>query len=188
MKTADGVYFRHEDYASFWRRVLIDVIDALVVGAICSVLAIALLVTFPLNRTTFQLISATFAVTAFCYLVVLKRSKIGTIGYRIGAVRIVGLNGQTPSLSAVTLRLLFAPLGPLNWVLDLAWLSGNKHRQSLRDKLAHTYVVKVKAQPVGTGKIIYRYYEICRYNFLFREIDVPTATTTPGLPGSAGQS
>jgi len=185
MKTTDGVYFSHEDYASFWLRLLIDTIDALVVGAACSVVALALWTTFPFNRLTFNFAVAAFALLAFCYLVVLKRSKIGTAGYRIGGVRIIGPDGQTASLSALVFRLLFAPLGPLNWFLDLVWLSGDKHRQALRDKLAHTYVVKIKAEPVGTGKIVFRYYEICGYNFLFQEIEVRTATKADALPGIA---
>ena len=185
MKTADGVYFLHKDYASFWLRVLIDVIDAFAVGAAWTVVAIVLFTIFPFNRMTLKLTLAIFAVVAFCYLVILKRSKIGTVGYRIGGVRIVGLDGQTASLSALTLRMLLAPLGPLNWFMDLAWLSGDKHRQALRDKLAHTYVVKAKAEPVGTGKIIFRYYDILGFNFLFQEIEVPTTTEADALPGSA---
>jgi uncharacterized RDD family membrane protein YckC len=183
MKTTDGVYFLPEDYASFWLRLFIDVMDALAIGAAWFLVAIVLWTIFPFNRMTLNLTLAIFAIVAFCYLVILKRSKIGTVGYRIGGVRIVGMDGQAASLSALTFRMLFAPFGPLNWFLDLAWLSGDKHRQALRDKLAHTYVVKVKAAPVGTGKIIFRYYEILGFNFLFQEIDVPTTTKADALPG-----
>jgi uncharacterized RDD family membrane protein YckC len=185
MKITDGVYFLHEDYASFWLRVLIDVRDALAVGAAWSVVVIVLFTTFPFNRMTLNLTLAILAVVAFYYLIVLKRSKIGTVGYRIGGVRIVGLDGQTASLSALTSRMLLVPLGPLIWFLDLAWLSGDKHRQTLRDKLARTYVVKANAVPVGTGKIIVRYYEILFFHLLFQEIEVPTTTTADALPGSA---
>jgi hypothetical protein len=73
-------------------------------------------------------------------------------------------------------RLAFAFLGPLNWLVDLTWLSNDDHRQALRDKYAHTYVIKVSAEPAGTGKVIFRYYEILGYNFLFREVAIPAAT------------
>jgi len=187
MKPADGVYFRSEDYASFWLRLLIDVVDALAVGAVCFVLAIVLWAAFPPTRLTLNLTLATLTAVVFLYLVVLKRSKIGTIGYRLGRVRIVGPDGQTASLSALTYRLMFAPLGPLNWFMDLLWVSGDAQRQSLRDKLAHTYVVKVKAQPVGTGKIVYRCYDIIGFNFMFQEIEIRTpnaADTSPGFTPS----
>jgi len=180
MKITVGVYFLPEDYASFWLRVLVDVMDAMAIGGAWCLVAIVLFTIFPFNTMTLKLTLAICAVVAFCYLVVLKRSKIGTVGYRIGGVRIVGPDGQRASISALTFRMLLVPLGPLNWFLDLAWLSGDKHRQALRDKLAHTYVVKAKAAPVGTGKIIFRYYDIFGFNFLFQEIEVPTTTQADG--------
>lgn len=184
MKLTDGVYFRQEDYASFWLRLLIALIDVLAAGTVCFVLIIVLWATFPPTTTTLNLILATIAVILFWYLVVLKRSKIGTIGYRLCGVRIVGPDGQAASLAALTFRLLFAPLGPLNWLMDLLWLSGDPHRQSLRDKLAHTYVVKRTAKPAGAGKIVHSYYDILGYNFLFQEIEARTPTATDALPGS----
>jgi hypothetical protein len=66
---------------------------------------------------------------------------------------------------------MFGLLGPLNWLLDLVWLSSDAHRQALRDKFANTYVVKVQAQPAGRGKIVFRSYEILFYNCLFREVE-----------------
>ena len=99
------------------------------------------------------------------------------------SVRIVGQDGGKPGISSLTLRLLFGVLGPLNW-LDLVWLSGDTHRQALRDKLAGTYVVRKDARPAGTGKIVYRHYEILFYNFLFREVEVETTMTAlkTGIP------
>jgi uncharacterized RDD family membrane protein YckC len=108
----------------------------------------------------------------FAYFVIFKRSRFGTVGYRVFKVRIVGLDGQPPSLGSLTLRWSFMALGPLNYLLDLLWLSSDPHRQAVRDKFAHTYVVKQGAEPAGTAKVIYRYYDILGYNFLFREIEV----------------
>ncbi|HEV3200656.1 MAG TPA: RDD family protein [Bryobacteraceae bacterium] len=170
MNPTDGVYFRREDYAPFWRRVLIDVVDFLIVGLVC-LLAIAAW-TALLPRGTNNILLAGCAVFVFCYFVLLKRSKIGTVGYRIGGVRVVGLDGQPASIFALTVRLLFAPLGPGNWLFDLIWLSGDEHRQALRDKFTQTYVVKLQAEPAGRGKLVHHYYEICGYNFLFREVEI----------------
>jgi uncharacterized RDD family membrane protein YckC len=157
MKTDTGVYFRTEDYASFWRRLLADVIDVFAVALVWTTLTIVLLSAFPSSETTLDLTLATCTGTTFCYLVVLKRSKIRTAGYRAAGVRIVGLDGKTASWSALVLRLVFVPLGPFNWFLDLIWLAGDPHRQALRDKFAHTYVVKAKAEPAGDGSIVFRH-------------------------------
>jgi hypothetical protein len=74
--------------------------------------------------------------------------------------------------------LLFAVIGPINVIIDLIWISGDSHRQAMRDKLAGTYVIKNKAQPVGKGKIIYSSYSIMAWNFVFREVQKSTTTSS----------
>lgn len=172
-KPLAGVYFRPNDYAGFWRRLLIDSVDLVVIGVVCVTLFVIVWMVFPSP----SLILGTWAAACFSYFVLLKRSSAGTLGYRLCGVRIVGQDGETPGLSSLTLRLMFGVLGPLNWLVDLIWLSGDTHRQALRDKLAGTYVVRKDARPAGTGKIVYRRYDILFYNFLFREVEVETAQT-----------
>jgi uncharacterized RDD family membrane protein YckC len=169
--TETGVYFRREDYASFWLRVLVDVTDFLVFVALCAVLTIPGMAIAPFNRTTMNLTLLIYVTIAFCYFVVLKRSRFRTLGYRLCRVRIVALNGQPPGHGALILRLMFGALAPLNW-LDLIWLSSDIHRQALRDKFANTYVVKANAQAAGQGKVVFQYYFIALYNCLFREVVV----------------
>ena len=166
MKPADGVYFRRADYAGFWRRLLVDLVDGLTILVICVILSAAVW----LVHRSGNLILNSWAAAIFSYYVLLKRWK-GTLGYRFGGVRTVGQDGQPASISALTVRLLFGVLGPLNWLLDLVWLSSDPHRQALRDKLAGTYVVMRRAVPAGRGKIVYRPYEILFYSFLFREVE-----------------
>jgi uncharacterized RDD family membrane protein YckC len=176
VKTALGVYFRREDYAPFWLRLLVDVIDLLAFGAMCAALAVAVAIVIPVSRSMVNLILLAWLATAFSYFVILKRSRFRTLGYRLGRIKIVGLDGQPPTYFSLSLRLMFGILGPLNWLVDLAWLSGDAHCQALRDKFACTYVVTEKSQPAGQGKVIFSYYDIFFYNFLFREVEVdPTA-------------
>lgn len=170
-KVRDGVYYRREDYAPFWLRLLVDVIDTSLLGATCLTLIAGSLTVFPQTETTLRMAFAVVALIVYLYLVVLKRSGIGTVGYRVGRLRIVGLDGNTATLGALTVRVLFAALGPLNWLIDLIWISNDAQRQSLRDKLAGTYVVRANAEPAGTGRITRRYYEIMGYNFVFQEVD-----------------
>ncbi|HMD72136.1 MAG TPA: RDD family protein [Bryobacteraceae bacterium] len=127
---------------------------------------------------TRETILLTWSAVVFGYFVLLKPSKIGTVGYRLGGVKIVGPDGQPANLFSLTLRLTFMVLGPLNCLIDLAWLSGDAHRQALRDKFAQTYVVKKKAEPVGTGRLLLKHYEFCGWNFLFREIEEGPAATS----------
>jgi uncharacterized RDD family membrane protein YckC len=171
MTATTGVYFRREDYASFWVRALVDVIDFFILGVFCAGLAIVMLMIFPPDRATVYLILLAFSAAGNLYFVVLKHSRLRTLGYRVGRVRIVGLDGNPPSYNSLVWRWLFGLLGPLNW-LDSIWLCNDKHRQALRDKFAGTYVVKTDARPAGEGRIVFRLYEIALYNFMFREVQV----------------
>ena len=166
MQENTGLYFRIEDYAEIWRRFLIDIIDLLTVGTLCVALFALLWLSVP-NKVILWFWMAIL----FGYFVILKRSRWGTLGYRIGGVRIVGLNGQSPSLWILTVRMMFLFVGPFNYVADLIWLSGDPQRQALRDKFAQTYVVRKKAIPAGTGRVIHRQYFLLGWNFLFREIE-----------------
>jgi uncharacterized RDD family membrane protein YckC len=127
------VYYRPEDYAGFWRRLAVDLADLLVLTFLCAFLALLLWIALPSGASLGYTIVVTCAATAFVYMALLKRSKFGTFGYRIGGVRLVGLDGATASLSASTVRFLFAALFPINWVLDLIWLANEPHRQEAED-------------------------------------------------------
>jgi uncharacterized RDD family membrane protein YckC len=166
MQDNTGLYFRREDYAAIWRRFLIDIIDLLTVGTLCVALFALLWRSVP-NKV----ILWSWMAILFGYFVILKSSRLGTLGYRVAGVRIVGLNGQSPSLWNLTVRMMFLFLGPFNYVADLIWLSGDPHRQALRDKFAQTYVIRKKAMPAGTGTVIHRQYFVLGWNFLFREIE-----------------
>jgi len=175
----EGVYYRRDDYASFWRRMAVDVIDLLVAFALAFLLISGLWIAIP-SLDAANLVMGVAAMVGFGYFVVLKKSRFRTLGYRLCGVRIVGIDGRSPGWGSLIYRVAFGFLGPLNWVVDLTWLSNDDHRQALRDKYAHTYVIKVSAEPVGPGKVIYRYYEILGYNFLFREVQIPSSYATTG--------
>jgi len=66
---------------------------------------------------------------------------------------------------------MFAPFGPLNWLFDLAWLSGDPHKQSMRDKISQTYVILLNARPEGTARVVHSHYDILGYTFLVKELE-----------------
>jgi RDD family len=173
MPEARGVYFRREDYASFWVRVFVDAIDLAVFGVLClafTVIQVILGVDPGRAGDSPRLIAC--GAIAFSYFVLLKRSRFRTLGYRAGRARIVGLDGQVPGVWPLIVRLTFGLLGPLNWLIDLLFLAGDRNRQALRDKFANTYVIRNGAQPAGTGRITHAYLDLCFFNCLFREVEV----------------
>jgi uncharacterized RDD family membrane protein YckC len=177
VKAEAGVFFRREDYAPFWKRVLVDLLDLLVVGIIFFLFTLPVIIlSDELTRPVFNTITAMLAATLVLYFVVLKRSRFRTVGYRLFGVRIVGLDGNPPSYWALIVRLTFGFFGPLNWLLDLIWLSNDPHRQALRDKFANTYVIKASAAPVGTGPTTTKQYMILMFNFSFGEVQTDAAS------------
>lgn len=61
--------------------------------------------------------------------------------------------------------------GPLNFFVDILWLNGEENRQTLRDKMFGTYVIKRQAQPEGTGKILYYHQTFLLMSWVFREVE-----------------
>lgn len=166
-----GVYFQRKDYAGFWVRLVVVIIDVVVFGVL---LFLVLALVFPIlpedGRAKANLFVVSAAGLSFLYFVVLKRSTIRTLGYIVGKVRIVDLHGRRPSIGALVMRLMFAVLGPFNFLIDLVWITSDSPRQALRDKYAHTYVIKKDAQPVGTGPIVYSTYHMLGMIFMFPEV------------------
>jgi uncharacterized RDD family membrane protein YckC len=163
---SEAVYFASSDYAGFWRRVLVEVADVFAIAFLLVLLTVIL--SSVLAEGGLLLF---WAATIYWYFVIAKHSRFRTIGYRLGRVRIVNAYGQPPSQWALSLRLLFAVVGPLNFVLDILWIPSDPCKQSLRDKLAHSYVVKQSAQAAGRARVVYRNYYILGMAFVFQEIE-----------------
>jgi len=167
MSAAQGVYYRRQDYLGVGRRLLIDVIDFPVAVLLWyeAGLLVRPLVTDPEGPLLLLLCAVWFA-----YFVLLKRSRFRTLGYVAAGARIVALEGGRPGIMSLVARLLFALAGPLNFVIDIAWLTGELDRQAFRDKFAGTYVVRLPAVPAGSGPIVRRTVMFWGMTFVFREV------------------
>jgi len=166
----EAVYFAATDYAGFWRRGFVEIVD---LGVMLILLVVVTTILFNTLATGGLLLC--WAAVAYLYFVIVKHSRFRTLGYRLGRVRIVDARGQSPSWSALSLRLLFAVVGPINFVIDLLWIPSDPCKQSLRDKLAHTYVVKLGASAAGPARVVYRNYYLLGMAFVFREIEPLTS-------------
>ena len=47
-------------------------------------------------------------------------------------------------------RLIFWGVGPLNVIADIAWVTLNKEKRTVRDSMSNTIVVKRSAKPIST--------------------------------------
>ncbi len=166
----DGVYYRSGDYARFSRRLGIDLIDIAVTCVLWFLTTLVVWIVIPSDEPPLWSAYVILAVVAFGYFVLLKRSPVRTLGYKVCGAQLVNLQGTRPGIPSLTLRLLFGVFGPLNLLLDLIWMSSDRHCQTLRDKYAHTYVVKTGARPKGRGRIVYTVYHIMGAAFVLPEV------------------
>lgn len=169
--TEYGVFYRPFDYCGAWRRLVVDMVDVIAAFALFFLAAVGIVLVDPDFTPMEDTILPLLFVVWFAYFVGFKASPLRTLGYRLGRVKAVTLQGQPLTFWLHCVRFLFMVFGPVNFLVDLLWISTDPMRQTLRDKLAHTYVVKADATPAGEGRIVYRYYHILGWSFIFREVE-----------------
>jgi uncharacterized RDD family membrane protein YckC len=172
-----GVYYQTSDYLGAVKRLVIDLVDVFVASAISLAVSLGLALIVADDDQFGLAALLAWLIVWFSYFVLLKRSSFRTLGYIIGKARVVNLQGTTPSIASLLLRLLFTILGPLNFLFDLFWIPSDPCGQALRDKFAHTYVIKRFASPAGSGRIGYTPYTILGASYIFQEVKQSTQGT-----------
>ena len=172
----EGVYYAHKDYVGLWKRFLIILIDFTTLF-LCSLLIAAILSTIgilPYRQDDIPAATWVVFLAASCpYLVILKRTQVGTLAYWLLSTRIVNLKGNRPSVFQMTFRWLLLIFGPFHFLIDTFWLGGDENKQTLRDKIVGTYVIGKYARPAGQGIQVVRPYYFLGFSFLFREVKRP---------------
>ena len=170
-----GVYYSETSYAGPVRRLLVEITDVICALGLSFGVSLSLIILFPdAEERLGTTIVVTLPLVWFGYFVGLKASPVPTVGYRLFGVKLVNLQGEPPGLMTHLARLLFSALGPFNLVLDLLWVWSDSYRQTLRDKLAYTYVVRRDAVPTGRGPIVFAHYSVLGWHLLCREVRTGT--------------
>lgn len=164
-----GVIYRSQDYIGVIKRIVIDFIDVLFATFLSICITWSLAVSFALDDPV-GVVLGVWIVVWITYFVVLKGSRWRTVGYLVVGAKIVDYSGRRPSRLALLVRLLFIVLGPVNFFVDLLWIPSDATRQALRDKFAHTFVVRQNASPSEVGRVVYRTYTVFGATFLFAEV------------------
>lgn len=174
-ETADAVIFARSDYASLRRRIAAALVDIGVVFAILIVLStVAMWLVVPpevwkapkspqrqrsisrhMRPINAQLLGGWMALCGL-YHVGLRRTRGGTLGYRLARVRIVDARGETPPWRALGKRfLLGTPTVPFFGISYLLCRQ-NPKRQAFHDQWSGTWVVRRNASPAGPARRSYR--------------------------------
>ena len=143
-----SVLYAEHDYVGLIRRIIIVVVDGIVVATAWPLAGLLWYSTIDPQGDPYAEAVFSWTVFTFLYLIVLKPSRFRSAGLWVTRSRIVDHRGNQPSAPRMAFRLLLWLLGPVNPVIDLLWLTGERHRQTLRDKFAGTYVVRKDAVPI----------------------------------------
>ncbi|WP_425615844.1 RDD family protein [Anatilimnocola sp. NA78] len=166
----ESVYYAQDDYLGMGTRLGILVIDSLVLLFLFALMTVPSQLIAPQLQGLFTL---AWMLLVWFYEVPLKRSKLRTVAYNLLRCKIVNLQGEPPSLFALTLRLFLGMFGP--WVLgfDILWCGIDKDCQGLRDCLAGTCLVREHALPVGAGPVGFCLYFTMGCIFLYPRVIHP---------------
>lgn len=164
-----GVVYHAQDYAGFFRRVGIILIDFVAIVALTVLLS--LLFTISGIELGSFLVFGAYWILPICYMTLVKTSRLRTLGYRVAGVKIVTLQGTKPGFAAMIIRFLITLCGPFQLPFDFLWICNDPDKQSLRDKLLGTYVIKSDAVALRHGQIKARGYFILGFCLLFKEVD-----------------
>ncbi len=164
------VYYRAEDHLGVMRRLVIDVVDTFVAVFVSLLATLVMVAVTGMSAVGVLLSLLSWTTVWIVYFVILKGSRFRTLGYVIAGARIVNYSGERPGYLALLGRLAFVILGPVNFVIDLCWISSDPAHQALRDKFAHTYVVRNDAVPAGAGRIVYPTYMTFGWTLMFAEV------------------
>ena len=174
-----GVVYRGEDHVGLVRRLLVFWIDLLLLTFVGSltwlVFAILSAILRPEGNPSLGVGLLLWLTVWWIYLVPLKRSRFGTLGYWLLGIKIVSLTGDRPALWRLTMRPLLCLYSPTNLMLDFLWIGADPARQCLRDCYAGTLVVRKHAQPIARTPL-----HLTRYAALGCFYVYPRATSPQG--------
>jgi hypothetical protein len=146
----DGVFYAREDCRGIRVRLVILIVDIIVLAGLW--VGLWYLNVFADLMSVDHYVMSCFLIF-WIYMAVLRQSAIRTPGYWLTKSQIVTLKGQRPSILRMTFRIVLWLFGPFNMIYDLAWAGVEMDRQSMRDRVVGTMLIRYGAKPIGTGEI-----------------------------------
>jgi uncharacterized RDD family membrane protein YckC len=165
----EGVFFARDACAGLSTRLLILVIDIVTLLFFGFALGLIWYYLVPIMGNPNRAVFSSWLAVSYFYLVIIE-SWVGTLGFYLTGVKVLDLKGGKPSIVRMTFRLLLWILGPFNPLIDLYWVTNDRHKQTLRDKLAGTYVIKKCSIPSGKGRVHAVHYFLFGFSILFPEV------------------
>lgn len=159
MSAVVGPCYAPRDYAGFWRRTLALVLDAIFLLLVRAMMFLGWYFGVPgaqEDRASLAWPAIGWWLIALVYLFGFRFTTRGTPGYRLVGIRYAYILAGEPPWQAIALRSLAAILLWWLFALDHFWILFDARKQAWHDKVSGFYVVKRKAQPIGTERVVQR--------------------------------
>lgn len=169
-------YYDPRDYAGILRRLMVYLIDSVVLvvlGVLMWIPFMFLIIAGVIRTDPSSVFWTGYLAIVWFYLAPIKRSRFGTLGYRLMGINIVSASGGPPSLWVMTMRMLIWVLTPFNLLVDLCWIGADSERQILRDCYLGTYLIKRNAKAVGRGPVSLTRYFAMSFAFAYPRVHRP---------------
>ncbi len=168
-----GPAFDRKDYAGFWRRNIALFVDFLIFVTVYVCVSEFWYDLVPESWWTVDVaVNVEFGlflfVLAYCFLFRLTRG--GTLGYRVVGIRYAHMLGDRPGATGLLYRAAITVF--MIWglfIVDHFWILFDERKQTWHDKVSGFYVVKRKAEPIGTQQIVQRIVNFMMLSFVVRE-------------------
>ena len=179
-----GPVFDRKDYAGFWRRSAALTVDCIILITVYVCISAYWYEVLPGSWVTETVaVNVEFGLFLFvlAYGFLFCLTDRGTIGYRIVGIRYAHMRSQDPDAiqilyrSAVTILMIRSM-----FLIDHLWVLFDPCKQTWHDKVSGFYVIRRKAQPIGTQQVAQSIVSCLALSFLVWE-PLPAARPVQAL-------
>jgi len=167
-----GPIYDARDYAGFWRRTLAMAIDGIILfsGFLGTVLAWTIVAPDAwVTEQAYGRIFMSFFILGLLYSLGLRFTPEGTLGYRLVGIRYASMVDGKPPVWRILFRSVAAVALLTTFALDHIWILFDERKQAWHDKMSGFYVVKRRAQPLGTQQVVQRVINFMGVTFIVWE-------------------
>ena len=174
MSTPIGPVYAAQDYAGFIRRTIAMAIDLLILYGLWYAAGEIICYIAPdgwfdedgcmSDAAELNYYFSLWPLAAI-YMLGLRMTRGGTIGYRIVGIRYAYALGDRPPFYLIIYRAFIAVFLLWFFFLDHIWIAFDERKQAWHDKVSGFYVVKRRAQPIGTARMNRRYIQFMMMTF-----------------------
>jgi uncharacterized RDD family membrane protein YckC len=147
------------DYAGFIRRSVALLLDGVILVAAWYVASYGWYYLAPAEWVTqraYSLISAGWWLLSTVYVLGLRLTLRGTLGYRLVGIQYAYMLDEQPPWTALAFRATLAPVLLWFFALDHFWILVDKRKQAWHDKTTGFFVIKRGTQSIGQCRMVQR--------------------------------